>query len=67
MVSHPTQVFTATLQVTLNQEAAPMNALCSFVFDADTSALLGEASTCTTEGNTLTIWLAGDVKIRPNR
>jgi hypothetical protein len=44
-----------------------MNALCSFVFDEQTSSLLGDASTCTTEGNVLTIWLAGDVKIRPNR
>lgn len=55
------------IRVTLNQEAAPMNALCSFVFDATTSALLGEAATCTTDGNTLTISLAGDVQIRPNK
>lgn len=44
-----------------------MNALCSFVFDADTSELLGDASVCTTEGSVLTIWLAGDVKIRPGQ
>jgi len=53
--------------VHLNQEAAPLNALCSFVFDEATSDLLGAASTCTTEGNILTIWLAGDVKVRPGR
>lgn len=59
--------YSLTPQVTLNQEAAPMNALCSFVFDAPTSALLGDAATCTTAGNVLTISLAGDVQIRPNR
>jgi hypothetical protein len=53
--------------VVLNQEAAPMNVLCSFIFDDATSASLGEASTCTTHGNILKIWLAGDVKLRPNR
>lgn len=44
-----------------------MNALCSFVFDGPTSALLGDAATCTTAGNLLTISLAGDVQIRPNK
>lgn len=44
-----------------------MNSLCSFVFDDTTSDLLGSASICTTEGNILTIWLAGDVKVRAGR
>lgn len=55
------------IEVQLNQEAAPLRALCGFIFDSETSALLGAGSICTTAGDTLTIWLAGpDVGIRPD-
>jgi hypothetical protein len=47
------------LQVLLNQEAAPVEALCAFIFDRRTSQLLGEWSKCTARGTTLTIQLAG--------
>jgi hypothetical protein len=47
------------VQVLLNQEAAPVEALCEYIFDGRTSQLLGEWSTCTARGNVLTIQLAG--------
>lgn len=55
------------IEVRLNQEAAPLRALCGFIFDAESAALLGGGSICTTSGDMLTVWLAGpDVAIRPD-
>jgi hypothetical protein len=51
------------LQVFLNQEAAPVEALCAYIFDTRTSRLLGQWSTCTARGNMLTIQLAGMYKV----
>jgi hypothetical protein len=48
------------------REAQPTS-VCCVSAGGGGAALLGEASTCTTEGNKLSIWLAGDVQIRPNR
>jgi hypothetical protein len=49
------------LQVLLNQEAAPVEALCGYIFDQRTSRLLGQWSKCTARGNTLHIQLAGEL------
>lgn len=44
-----------------------MEALCAYIFDKNTSDLLGSVSKCTVHGNSLIISLAGDVKIRPGQ